>query len=85
MFSNLVVSLGGAALEALDREMSPKLAQHGMQVALDPAAVCAGGRRCTGGATTMDLAEDQRRLLHRTHLGFVRSGAGARHGSEGAS
>src|ERR1700712_1863497 len=37
VFSNLVVSLGGPALEAVDVEMSPKLAQHGMKVSLDPA------------------------------------------------
>jgi peptidyl-dipeptidase Dcp len=35
LFFNLVVSQGGAALEALDRELSPTLAQHGMRVALD--------------------------------------------------
>ena len=37
VFSNLVVSLGGDALQAVDVEMSPRLAQHGMAVALDPA------------------------------------------------
>ena len=37
LFSNLVASQGGPALEALDREMAPKLAQHGMRVSLDPA------------------------------------------------
>src|ERR1700744_5100985 len=36
VFHNLVSSLGGPALEAVDREMSPRLAQHGMRVALDP-------------------------------------------------
>ncbi len=74
VFSNLVVSLGGPALEALDREMSPKLAQHGMRVALDP-AVFARVDQLHRRRGTLDLAEDQRRLLDRTHLGFVRSGA----------
>ena len=37
VFGNLVVSLGGDALQAVDTEMSPKLAQHGMTVSLDPA------------------------------------------------
>ena len=74
VFSNLVVSLGGAALEALDREMSPKLAQHGMQVSLNPAVfqrVDALHRR----RDTLELADDQMRLLERTHLRLVRSGA----------
>ena len=74
VFSNLVVSLGGPALEALDREMSPKLAQHAMQVSLDP-AVFARVDALHKRRGTLGLAEDQRRLLERTHLGFVRSGA----------
>ena len=74
VFSNLVVSLGGPALEALDREMSPKLAQHAMQVSLDP-AVFARVDALHKRRDALGLAEDQRRLLERTHLGFVRSGA----------
>ena len=74
VFSNLAVSLGGPALEAVDREMSPKLAQHGMRVSLDPAIyqrVDTLYRQRDG----LGLAEDQMRLLERTHLGFIRSGA----------
>ncbi|MFC7554554.1 hypothetical protein ACFQU7_23575 [Pseudoroseomonas wenyumeiae] len=37
LFGNLAASLGGEALEELDRELSPQLAQHSMKVALDPA------------------------------------------------
>ncbi len=73
-FSNLVVSLGGDALQDADLEMSPKLAQHGTQVSLDPslfARVDALHRR----RDALGLAEDQRRLLERVHLGMVRSGA----------
>ena len=33
VFYNLVASLGGAVLELLDMELSPRLARHGMQVA----------------------------------------------------
>ncbi len=73
VFANLVVSQGGAALEALDREMSPKLAQHGTRVALDPAVFARVDELHRRG--DLDLAEDQRRLLDRTHLGFIRSGA----------
>ena len=73
-FSNLVVSLGGDALQDADTELSPKLAQHNAQVSLDPALfarVDALHRR----RDELGLAEDQRRLLERTHLGMVRSGA----------
>jgi peptidyl-dipeptidase Dcp len=74
VFHNLVSSLGGEALEALDRDLAPKLAQHGMRVALDPALF----RRIDAlyaRRETLDLAEDQLRLLERSHLGFIRSGA----------
>ena len=72
-FSNLVVSLGGDALQAVDTEMSPLLAQHYAAIALDPALF----RRVAAlhDAAPADLAPDQRRLLERTHLGMVRSGA----------
>jgi peptidyl-dipeptidase Dcp len=74
VFHNLVSSAGGAALEALDRDLAPRLAQHGMRVALDPALF----RRVAAlyaKRDQLDLAEDQRRLLERSHLGFIRAGA----------
>jgi len=74
VFSNLVFSLGGPTLEALDREMSPRLAQHGMRVALDP-HVFARVRALHEHREGLGLEEDQKRLLERTHLGFIRSGA----------
>ncbi len=74
VFSNLSVSLGGAALEALDRTLSPLLAQHGMRVSLDPALFrrvdALHARR-----KALGLEPDQLRLLDRVHRGFVRSGA----------
>ncbi len=74
VFSNLVVSLGGAELEAMDRTMSPLLAQHAMRVSLDPDLFrrvdALHARR-----DTLGLAPDQMRLLERVHRGFVRSGA----------
>lgn len=74
VFENLVGSLGGEALEALEREMSPKLTKHSMRVALDPArfhriAALFAQRESLG------LEEDQMRLLERMHLNLVRSGA----------
>ncbi len=73
-FSNLVVSQGGDALQAVDREMSPKLAQHGMRVALD-AALFRRVDGLHGRRHELGLAEDQMRLLDRTHLNAIRSGA----------
>jgi len=74
VFGNLVLSQGGAALEALDRELSPTLAQHGMRVALD-AAVFRRVAALYEQRDSLGLEEDQMRLLERTHLGFIRSGA----------
>jgi peptidyl-dipeptidase Dcp len=72
VFSNLVSSQGGDALQAIEVEMSPKLAQHGMRVALDPALF----RRIDQfHAQHPALVEDQSRLLERMHLGLIRSGA----------
>ena len=74
VFSNLVVSLGGDALQAADTAMSPVLAQHYTAIALDLALF----RRIDAlhaGRDALGLAEDQMRLLERTHLGLVRSGA----------
>ncbi len=74
VFSNLVVSRGGDALQAADVEMSPKLAQHGMRVALD-AALFQRIDSLYARREELGLAEDQMRLLERTHLGLIRSGA----------
>jgi peptidyl-dipeptidase Dcp len=74
VFANLVSSLGGEALEAIDTEMSPRLAQHRMRVALDP-ALFARVDALHARRDTLDLAPDALRLLDRTHLGFIRSGA----------
>ncbi len=74
VFSNLSVSLGGPELEALDRTLSPLLAQHGMRVSLDPDLF----RRVDALQARRDalgLQPDQLRLLDRVHRGFVRSGA----------
>jgi peptidyl-dipeptidase Dcp len=74
VFSNLSVSLGGAAFDAIDLEMAPKLAQHGMAAALDP-AVFARVARLLAARESLGLDPDQLRLLDRIHLGLVRSGA----------
>jgi peptidyl-dipeptidase Dcp len=74
VMQNLVASLGGEALEALDREMSPKLAQHGMRVALDP-ALFARIAALHAQRVELGLEPDQMRLLERLYLNAVRAGA----------
>ncbi|MFN8926767.1 MAG: M3 family metallopeptidase [Rhodospirillales bacterium] len=74
VFFNLTGSHTSDALEAIARDYAPKMARHRMKIALDPdlfARVCALHARIDH----LDLAEDQRRLLNRQHLGFVRAGA----------
>ena len=74
VFDNLVSSLGGEALEALDRDLAPKLAQHGMRIALDP-AIFARIETLYVKRASLGLEEDQMRLLERMHLNAIRSGA----------
>jgi peptidyl-dipeptidase Dcp len=79
VFANLVSSLGGEALLAIELEVAPRLAQHHTQIALDPlvfARVAALHSVKDGaGRDGLMLDEDQRRLLERRYLGLVRSGA----------
>src|SRR6516164_10378546 len=74
VFFNLDASNTNDALEAIARDYAPKLAQHQMRIALDPALFTRiadlYSRR-----PTLGLALDQARLLERHHLRFVRSGA----------
>ena len=74
VFSNLVVSLGGPALEALDTALSPVLARHYTEMALDP-RLFARVEALWAVRDTLGLAPDQARLLERTRLGLIRSGA----------
>ncbi len=74
LFFNLVASHGNAALQQVEREMAPKLAAHQSRVALHPvlfARVAALHER----GDALELDPDARRLLERSHLGFVRAGA----------
>ena len=79
VFSNLVSSLGTDALQEIERDVSPKLAQHGTRIALD-AGLFARIEALHGQRESLGLAADALRLLERRHLGFVR--AGARLGAE---
>jgi peptidyl-dipeptidase Dcp len=73
-FGNLVASHGNAALQAVEREMAPKLAAHSSRVSLDP-RLFARVEALHAQRASLPLAPDERRLLERTHLGFVRAGA----------
>jgi peptidyl-dipeptidase Dcp len=74
VFFNLDSSNTNDALEAIARDYAPRLAQHQMRIALDPALF---GRISDLYArrTSLGLATDQQRLLERYHLLFVRNGA----------
>ena len=74
LFSNLVASHGDAALQAVEREMAPRLAAHHSRVALHP-ALFARVSELHARREGLELAADEMRLLERTYLGFVRAGA----------
>jgi peptidyl-dipeptidase Dcp len=79
VFDNLTSSATNPVLDAIDRDYAPKLAAHHMRVALDAglfARVDAVYRARDGLALDgRALASDQRRLVERHHLRFVRNGA----------
>jgi len=74
VFNNLTSSATNPALDAVDRDYAPKLAAHRSRIMLDPclfARIDALWRE----RDRLALAPDQRRLLERHHLNFVRAGA----------
>ncbi len=74
VFSNLDASDTNPALEAIARDYAPKLAQHHMRIALDP-ALFARIADLYDRRGELGLAADQLRLLERHYLRFVRNGA----------
>ncbi|UEM21638.1 M3 family metallopeptidase [Skermanella mucosa] len=74
VFFNLNSSHTNEHLEAIARDYSPKLAQYNARISLNPAlferVADLYARR-----EDLGLESDQMRLLERSHLGFVRSGA----------
>ncbi|HYD98481.1 MAG TPA: M3 family metallopeptidase [Alphaproteobacteria bacterium] len=75
VFFNLNSSATTDELEAVARDYAPKLAQHGMRIALDP-KLFARVAELYAMRATLGLDTAQMRLLERAHLDFVRSGAG---------
>jgi peptidyl-dipeptidase Dcp len=73
-FFNLNGSNTNDALEAIARDYAPRLAEHHVSIALDP-VLFARIADLQARRDMLHLAPDQARLLERTHLGFVRSGA----------
>lgn len=73
-FFNLAGSRATDALQAVERDIAPKLARHNMELALDPGIF----RRVAAlhdSRATLVLDPDQLRLLERTHMSLVRCGA----------
>src|ERR1700730_6945824 len=71
---NLTSSATTAALDRIDRDYAPKLAAHRIKIMLDP-ALFARIDALWRARDRLGLKTDQRRLLERHHLNFVRSGA----------
>ena len=73
-FFNLTLSLATPELQAVERDWSPKLARHRMEMALDP-AIFARVDALHARRAELGLAPDQLRLLERRHMGLLRAGA----------
>jgi peptidyl-dipeptidase Dcp len=74
VFSNLVASLGGEPLQAIERDYAPRYAQHMTRLYLNGELFARIGT-LVAARDGRDLDPVQRRLLERTHLAFVRNGA----------
>jgi peptidyl-dipeptidase Dcp len=74
VFFNLNSSHTNEELEAIARDYSPKLAQYNAKISLNP-ALFARVSALYAKRDELGLETDQMRLLERSYLGFVRSGA----------
>ncbi|MFM0597079.1 M3 family metallopeptidase [Paraburkholderia dilworthii] len=73
-FENLCSSESSPALQAVERDMAPLLAAHDSQVSMH-AGFFARLNAVHQQAATLELNEEQQRLLQRLHTDFVRTGA----------
>ena len=73
-FENLCASEAPPELQAVEREMAPLLAGHDSKVAMH-AGFFARLDAVHEQAATLELSEEQHRLLQRLHTDFVRTGA----------
>ena len=74
VFWNLASAHTNDALQAIEREISPKLAQHWNAITSN-AALFERIDAVMQGAEATELNAEQKRVLERTHLAFVRAGA----------
>jgi peptidyl-dipeptidase Dcp len=74
VFFNLDASNTDDAIEAIARDYAPRLAQHQIRIALDP-ALFARIADLHARRASLGLDPDQLRLIERYYLRFVRSGA----------
>ena len=74
VFFNLDASNTNDAIEAIARDYAPRLAQHEIRIALDP-ALFARIADLHARRASLGLDPDQLRLIERYYLRFVRSGA----------
>ncbi|HTP72233.1 MAG TPA: M3 family metallopeptidase [Burkholderiaceae bacterium] len=80
LFHNLAASATSDALQAVQREMAAPLAAHWSSVYMD-AALFERVDALHAGRDSLGLGAEQRRLLERVHLDFVRAGARLRGGA----
>ncbi|MDH5209811.1 MAG: peptidase M3, partial [Burkholderiaceae bacterium] len=74
LFFNLTSSETSPALQAVEREVAPKLAAHESAIHLN-ARLFARVDALSAARDTLGLGDEQRRLLDRVHLDFVLAGA----------
>ncbi|MDR3427446.1 M3 family metallopeptidase [Silvimonas sp.] len=74
LFENLTLSETNSELQAVERDMAPALAAHSSKVSMH-AGFFARLDALYAQRQSLELNEEQRRLLARLHLDFVRTGA----------
>lgn len=74
LFFHLVATVGDDALEAIEREMAPRLAREGNLLHLNP-KIFARIEDLWAKRDMLDLDAEQARLLERTRSAFIRRGA----------
>jgi len=75
VFNNLTSSNTNEELQKIDKELAPKLAQHGDDIAMN-AALFARVKAVYDEKGRLTLATEEARLLDETYKDFVRGGAG---------
>lgn len=74
LFFNLAAAETSPALQKVELEIAPKLAEHNSAIYMN-AALFARINAIHSTADSLGLSQEQRRLLNRVHLDFVRAGA----------